>query len=229
MLSGISQDDLPLQRRQAALSLLVRELTHFPFSKTLSSALQNLGGGLDAENARRFALIGSLLASYENTAVVATWASWLLAQHGEEQDKVASALRAGDYTPLQWTVEETLRLYPPVWSLARQTRSEVELGGQSFKSGTWFFVSPWVQGRTSLGGKPLGFSASTLGQRTARRFLSTVWPEWARLPWGKFRPLYPAEIPRHLAHSLEIRPRCLSPRPRTSFRRRATTKKGYLA
>jgi cytochrome P450 len=41
-------------------------------------------------------------------------------------------------------VDETLRLYPPVWNIARQTVSDDVLGGVDLPAGTGIIVSPFL-------------------------------------------------------------------------------------
>lgn len=94
----------------------------------------------------RFALTGILLASFENSAAVAAWFLWLLAGHPEWQERIAS----GDERALEWCLNETLRLYPPVWSLVRQLSASALLGEHMVETGTFIWMSPWVQGRQQL-------------------------------------------------------------------------------
>src|SRR5262249_14339117 len=48
----------------------------------------------------------------------------------------------------QAVIKESLRLYPPTWTLlAREAAEEVELGGFRIPKGTWMFLIPWVTQR----------------------------------------------------------------------------------
>lgn len=94
----------------------------------------------------RFALTGTLLASFENSAAVATWLLWLLAGHPEWQERIVD----GDERALGWCLNETLRLYPPVWSLVRQLSASASIGEHFIEAGTFIWMSPWVQGRQQL-------------------------------------------------------------------------------
>lgn len=124
-----------------------------------------------------FALSGALLASYENSATVAAWCLWLLARSPETQGWVIEALYKGDEKPLEAVVNETLRLYPPVWSIVRQNNASVDFDGQFYEAGSWFFVSPWVQGRSPLGWEnPLEFRP--------QRWLESVPKNGYFLPFG---------------------------------------------
>ena len=119
----------------------------------------------------RFALTGILLASFENSATVAAWFLWLLAGHPEWQERIA----LGDERALEWCLNETLRLYPPVWSLVRQLSASSWMGEQTVDAGTFLWISPWVQGRQRV-----------FWERT-EEFLPQRW-ENATFPSGQFFP-----------------------------------------
>jgi cytochrome P450 len=103
--------------------------------------------GVDAEAAERFACVGLLLASFENSASVAAWLLWLLAQQPRAAAILDDAALVSDEAQLQNCLNEVLRLFPPVWSLARSARSEFRWNGERFPAGMVLLVSPWVQGR----------------------------------------------------------------------------------
>jgi cytochrome P450 len=53
----------------------------------------------------------------------------------------------GDLPHLEYTsnvVLEVLRLYPPVWGLAREANQDDEIGGQALRKGDVALCSPWV-------------------------------------------------------------------------------------
>ena len=82
-----------------------------------------------------------LIAGHETTATAMTWACYLLASHPSIQQRVRDEIAeaTGDRLPgvadlpaLTFTrtvIEESLRLYPPVWLLPRQAEEEDEIGG----------------------------------------------------------------------------------------------------
>lgn len=125
----------------------------------------------DSKRFLRFALTGILLASFENSAAVSAWFLWLLAGHPEWQERIA----VGDERALGWCLNETLRLYPPVWSLIRQLSASALLVGHMVEAGTFIWMSPWVQGRQQL-----------FWER-ADEFLPQRW-ENATVPPGQFFP-----------------------------------------
>lgn len=100
-----------------------------------------------------------LLAGHETTAVTLAWAFHLLAQHREIEESVRADVRAaiGDRAPVladlaalgsvRRVIDETLRLYPAVSSLTRQTHAADEIGGYEIPRDSIVFLSPWVTHR----------------------------------------------------------------------------------
>ncbi|WP_256107425.1 cytochrome P450 [Streptomyces sp. ODS05-4] len=99
------------------------------------------------------------VAGHATTAATLTWAYYLLSRNPETyeamQAEVAEAL--GGRTPthedcarLPYTeqvVKETLRLYPPSWSLAHIAKDGATVGGRAVEKGTLVFTSPWATQR----------------------------------------------------------------------------------
>ena len=100
-----------------------------------------------------------ILAGHETTAVTLSWAWYLLAQHPQIErnlhDELDSVL--GGRTPalddlarLPYTrmvVDETLRLYPSVWAIARQTMEEDEIQGYHIPAKAPLVMSQYVTHR----------------------------------------------------------------------------------
>lgn len=96
------------------------------------------------------------LAGQETTANALAWTLWLLACAPEVQDTLRAECRdvlgdnepeAADVRSLPWvraTVEESLRLYPPVWSVNRTTRQDVDAAGTRLAAGTHCEICPWI-------------------------------------------------------------------------------------
>jgi cytochrome P450 len=96
------------------------------------------------------------LAGHETTALVLTYALYLLASHPEEQARLGAevdrvlggrAPALGDLEALTFTdavVQESMRLYPPAWGIAREAARDVEIGGFSFPKGAEFVMSPFI-------------------------------------------------------------------------------------
>lgn len=114
------------------------------------------GEGFDArEMADQVAIF--FLAGHETSASALAWALWLLATHGEAQERVAAegaALPArpglADLRGLAFTrdvLRETLRLYPPVPMLLREAAREERFRGRRVARGSLVILSPWHLGR----------------------------------------------------------------------------------
>jgi unspecific monooxygenase len=97
-----------------------------------------------------------ILAGHETTAVALFWALYLLAGAPEIQDHLATEAAALDLGPdnaaealpqLVYTravIHETLRLYPPAYTLVRQARRPDNAGGVAVSAGAIVFIAPWV-------------------------------------------------------------------------------------
>ena len=97
------------------------------------------------------------LAGHETSASAMAWALYLLATHPEWQERVAEELKGwpdepgfGDLSRLKITRDvfrETLRLYPAVPMMVRETTREERFRGRDLPVGTQVVLSPWHLGR----------------------------------------------------------------------------------
>jgi cytochrome P450 len=100
------------------------------------------------------------LAGHETTANALTWAFYLLAQNPEaearlhaEVDEVLGGGRrpsAADVPALRYTemvVAETMRLYPPAWTVGRMAIEDHEVGGYLVPRGATALMSQYVMHR----------------------------------------------------------------------------------
>jgi cytochrome P450 len=97
-------------------------------------------------------LVTLVLAGHETTSHALTWTIYLLAQHPEAMRKLQTELstvlggRAAEYDDLPklpWTgqvFDEAMRLYPPVYSLARRAIEDTEIGGYPVRKGSEVMV-----------------------------------------------------------------------------------------
>jgi len=97
-----------------------------------------------------------LLAGPETNALALSWSCYLLSQHPEVEAKLLGELREvlGDRAPtledlpkLRYTemvLKESMRLYPPAWSISREAKGECEIGGYRVPAGTQLFIAQWV-------------------------------------------------------------------------------------
>jgi cytochrome P450 len=101
-------------------------------------------------------MITLLVAGHETTAMTLSWALYLLGQDPESTARLRSEADAvlGDGDPsaaelgrLEFTlnvVRESLRLYPPVWAMPRQSIEADEIGGYRIPRRTMVTMSPWI-------------------------------------------------------------------------------------
>ncbi|HEU0192945.1 MAG TPA: cytochrome P450 [Gaiellales bacterium] len=97
-----------------------------------------------------------LLAGHETTAQALTWTWYLLARNAAASERLAEELQrvvgdrrleVSDVPNLPYTTavfRESLRVYPPVWALARIATRPVELDGLTVQEGRPVVMSQWV-------------------------------------------------------------------------------------
>jgi cytochrome P450 len=106
-------------------------------------------------------LITLIVAGFETSANTLNWVWYLLAGHPDVEAKVidesrclvptVSAVSADALTDMQYTqqvLEETLRLYPPVWLFTRRSREDDELDGFDVPVNTDIYLSPFILHRS---------------------------------------------------------------------------------
>lgn len=97
------------------------------------------------------------LAGHETTAINLSWTWYLLSKHPLVEAKLVRELREvlGDRPPsfadlpsLKYTnhiITESLRMYPPAWSMGREAREDLELlGGWKVPKGGQVWFCPWA-------------------------------------------------------------------------------------
>jgi cytochrome P450 len=116
-------------------------------------------GGRMSDKQLRDEVMTFLLAGHETTALTLSWAWHLLSQNPEAEAKLHSELddvlagrtpEFSDLPKLQYTervVKESMRLYPPAWSLARTVIKEFDIGGYRIPAGANVVMSQWVMHR----------------------------------------------------------------------------------
>jgi cytochrome P450 len=136
--------------------ITVRRAAGVPGSDLLSlllSARDETGETMPDRQVRDEALT-LLLAGHETTANALAWALHLLANHPAEQNRVRTELAAlpgpatvADLPRLRYTaaaLHETMRLYPPAWTILRHLTEERTIGGYRLPAGATLMLSPWV-------------------------------------------------------------------------------------
>ncbi|MFC0007313.1 cytochrome P450 [Micromonospora siamensis] len=140
------------RRIDNAVRALVRSRANGTGSDLISRLLQ--AGGQPTE--LRDQVVTMLLAGHETTASTLSWAWYLLSRHPEAAERLhAEAVEVlGDRVPghadlanLPYTgmvIQETMRLYPPVWALPRRAVAADEIGGYPVPTGAEVMISPYT-------------------------------------------------------------------------------------
>lgn len=133
-----------------------------------------------------------ILAGHETTALALSWCFYLLAKNPvvagrlrEEASRVLGdrSVTLADIPNLPYTnlvIQETMRLYPPVWVIGRDAVADDELGGYHIPKGALILTSPYVMQRDpSLWPEPEKFDPERfLPERSIDR------PRFAYFPFG---------------------------------------------
>jgi cytochrome P450 len=132
------------------------------------------------------------LAGHETTAMAMTWTWFLLSQHPAEEAKLHAELDAvlggrapthDDMSRLAYTrmvVEESMRIYPPVHTIARAAICEDTLAGRRIPKGSTVMIVPWLLHRhVKLWDNPGRFDPERFSpEKSATR------PRFSYLPFG---------------------------------------------
>ncbi|MDP6553894.1 MAG: cytochrome P450 [Pirellulaceae bacterium] len=137
-------------------------------------------------------VLNIFFAGYETTSLALTWALYLLAEHPVVMEEVANEANnvlggelptVGQLEQLQYTravFQETIRLYPPAWIVARQTVEDDQIAGFDVPRGTIVLNCPYITHRhPSYWDAPDAFRPE--------RFVSTKQPAshpFAYVPFG---------------------------------------------
>lgn len=106
-------------------------------------------------------LVTLLIAGHETTALMLTWAIYLLSRHpfileearaevemcGNLENLVKELFERMSF--VHAVLAETMRLYPSVWGIGRRAIEDVILGGEKIPKGAFVTMSPWVMHRDS--------------------------------------------------------------------------------
>jgi cytochrome P450 len=129
-----------------------------------------------------------ILAGHETTATALFWALYLLALDPDTQEELAREARgaavngAADLDRLKFTravIDETMRLYPPAFLVARAATGPDEVAGRAVRKGDYMLIAPWLLHRhEKLWQQPAAFMP--------QRFMPGTPPpdRFAYLPFG---------------------------------------------
>lgn len=126
-----------------------------PPDDMLSGLIEAYGDDRAGDRLLRDQVLSVLLSGHETTANALAWVWYVLARHPDIEQRVRQEVDALGDAPLGFDTlqklsytsrvfEETLRLYPPVWTLSRQAIEDDEIGAVRVPKGTVVMVSPYV-------------------------------------------------------------------------------------
>jgi cytochrome P450 len=96
------------------------------------------------------------LAGHETTAINLSWTWLLLSRHPEAKAELVRELDLvlegrppsfADFPRLRYTshvIAESLRMYPPAWSMGREACEDVDIGGYRVRRGHQVWFCPWA-------------------------------------------------------------------------------------
>lgn len=127
-------------------------------SMLMSAQDEDTGEGMDDKQLRdeAFAL---MVAGHETSALALTWAWYLLAKNPEVEEKLQEELASvlngrpptvEDLPNLKYTmmiIQETLRLYPPVYALGRTAINDDNIGGYHLPAKSEVVMLPYITHR----------------------------------------------------------------------------------
>ncbi len=156
--------DFRLRRAVKELRRIVNEIIdarrnhpdeHDDLLAMLMNARDEDGQAMNADQLRDEVLT-LLLAGHETSATALTWTLYLLARNPEKREVLEQEVGRGtvpafaDVPELAYTrgvVLEAMRLYPPVWTVARRAIGADDVMGYRIPAGAQLFVAQWLTGR----------------------------------------------------------------------------------
>lgn len=127
----------------------------------LSIILRAIDEGEQSRQNLRDEMMTMLLAGHDTTALTLTYTWYLLSEHPGVRDRLQAEVdevlggdlpTAADTRQLEYTervLNEAMRLYPPVYTLFREPKVDVKLGGYRIPAGSGLMLPQWVVHRSS--------------------------------------------------------------------------------
>lgn len=151
------------------------------------------GGGRGFDDAQvHDQIVTIMVAGYETTAAALGWTLFLVARHRDVADRLRAEVdavvgrrlpTAEDLPRLDYTemvVQESLRLYPPVWVIGRRSVQADALGGYEIPAGASVGIYPFLMHRhPELWTRPAAFDPERFAPAAV-----AARPRLAHLPFG---------------------------------------------
>jgi len=161
LLPGYRQARQGIAQLNALVYGIINQRRQVPGDDLLSMMLQatDEDGSQFSNRELRDEVMTLLLAGHETTAVSLSWTLMLLSRHPEAEAKLLQELQAfpSDREPTateldqlpytQAIIKESMRLYPPAWSIGREVTTPFELAGCYLEPGNLIFISQWSMHR----------------------------------------------------------------------------------
>jgi len=156
----------------------------------LSILLRAQDRGEQSDTQIRDEVMTMLLAGHDTTALTLTYAWYLLSQHPEAERRVHEEIddvlggdrptmadvRRLDY--VERVIDEAMRLYPPVYTMFREPKEPVELGGYQIPEDAAVMLSQWAMHRSERHwDRPDAFDPDRWTRKTDR-------PRFTYFPFG---------------------------------------------
>jgi len=152
----LGEFDTEIARLIKMRSIHARSSPNDLLARLVAARDEQSGGGMMTAQEVRDHVITIFTAGHETTAMAMTWTWFLLALHPVEEARLHSELQSvlggraptfDDLSRLAYTrmvIEESMRLYPPVHTLAREALADDRLAGRHVPKGSNVLISPWV-------------------------------------------------------------------------------------
>jgi len=124
----------------------------------LSILLRAQNDGEQSAAQLRDEVVTMLLAGHDTTALTMTYTWYLLSQHPEKRRRVYEEVDELDDAPtmddvqnleyVEWVIDESMRLYPPVYALFRTATEDVELLDYEIPADSMIMLSQWAVHRS---------------------------------------------------------------------------------
>ena len=124
----------------------------------LSVLLRAQNAGEQSDGQLRDEVVTTLLAGHDTTALALTYTWYLLSEHPEARARVEAEADAVEGSPtmddvaefeyIEWVIKEAMRLYPPVYTMFRDTARDVELLGYEIPAGSAIMLPQWAVHRS---------------------------------------------------------------------------------